>query len=80
MSRTEILAKAAGIIRGIFDDDELEINEETTAADVDEWDSLEQINILVAMEKNFAVKFTVGEVEGLKDVGELIDLIESKLS
>jgi Acyl carrier protein len=78
MSRTEILDKAADKIREIFDDPGLEITESTTAADVEEWDSLEQINILVAMEKLFGVKFSVGEVEGLRDVGELVSLIESK--
>ena len=79
MSRAEILDKVADKIREIFDDPTLEITEETTAADVEEWDSLEQINILVAMEKLFGVKFSVGEVEGLRDVGELVSLVESKL-
>ena len=78
MSRAEILDKVADKIRDIFDDPGLEITESTTAADVEEWDSLEQINILVAMEKLFGVKFSVGEVEGLRDVGELVNLIESK--
>ncbi len=79
MSRTEILDKVTEILRGIFDDDELVVTDETTAADVEDWDSLEQINILVAMEKQFRVKFSVGEVEGLRNVGEMIDLIASKL-
>ena len=78
MSRAEILDKVADKIRDIFDDPGMEITESTTAADVEEWDSLEQINILVAMEKLFGVKFSVGEVEGLRDVGELVNLIESK--
>ncbi|NLC78131.1 MAG: acyl carrier protein [Ruminococcaceae bacterium] len=79
MNRTEISEKVQEIFRNIFDDDSLEITDVTTAADVEDWDSLEQINILVAMEKEFSVKFSVGEVEGLKNVGEMIDLIASKL-
>ena len=79
MTRQEILDKLADIIRDIFDDDELDITEETTAADVEDWDSLEQINILVATERAFSVKFSVSEVEGLRNVGEMVDLIASKL-
>ena len=79
MDRTEILSRATDIFRDIFDDDELVITDETTAADIEDWDSLEQINILVAMEREFGVKFSVGEVEGLANVGEMLDLIESKV-
>ena len=79
MDRTEILSRANEIFCDIFDDDELVITDETTAADIEDWDSLEQINILVAMEREFGVKFSVGEVEGLANVGEMLDLIASKL-
>ena len=79
MDRTEILSRANEIFCDIFDDDELVITDETTAADIEDWDSLEQINILVAMEREFGVKFSVGEVEGLGNVGEMLDLIASKL-
>ncbi len=79
MTREEIYAEATEIFRDLFDDDEIEINDETTAADIEDWDSLEQINLLVAMEKRFKIKFSVGEVEGLRNVGEMIDLIASKL-
>ena len=80
MNRTEITEKVNEIFCDIFDDDELVITDETTAADIEDWDSLEQINILVALEKLFSVKFAVAEVEGLKNVGEMIDLIEKKLA
>lgn len=79
MDRTEILSRATDIFRDIFDDDEIVITDETTAADIEDWDSLEQINILVAMEREFGIKFSVGEVEGLANVGEMLDLIESKV-
>ena len=80
MSRDEILGKVADIMRDIFDDDELTVTCETTAADVEDWDSLEQINILVAIEKQFGLKFSVSEVEDLKNVGETVDLIVRKLT
>lgn len=80
MTRTEIFAKTADVIRQNFDDDSLEIADATCAADVDDWDSLEQINILTALEKVFAVKFSVSEVEGLQNVGEMVDLIAKKLA
>lgn len=79
MNRTEVFEKINAIFRDIFDDESLVIADETTAADIEDWDSLEQINILVAMEKAFHVKFSVGEVEGLKDVGEMANLIIGKL-
>ena len=79
MTRAEILEKTAEVIRNNFDDDELVITDETAAADVEDWDSLEQINILVALEKLLATKFAVSEVEGLQNVGEMVDLIVKKL-
>lgn len=79
MTRSEILEKTAEIIRTNFDDDSLVITDATTAADVEDWDSLEQINILVALEKAFSTKFAVSEVEGLQNVGEMVDLIARKI-
>ena len=79
MDRQEILNGVTEVIRNIFDDETLEITDSTTAADVDEWDSLEQINILVAVERKFSVRFSVGDVEGLRNVGELVDLVSSRL-
>ncbi len=78
MDRQQILEEMGNIIRDIFDDDTIEVTESTTAADVEDWDSLEQINILVAAERAFSIKFSVGEIEGLKNVGELVDLVLKK--
>ncbi len=80
MNRAELIEQVSEIFRDIFDDDDITVYNEMTAADIEDWDSLEQINILVAMERKFAIKFSVGEVEGLKDVGEMLDLIERKVS
>ncbi len=80
MSREELVSRVTDIFRRNFDDDSIVLTDETTAADIEEWDSLEQINLLLAMEKAFSIKFSVGEVEGLRNVGEMLDLIESKLA
>lgn len=63
----------------VFDDDSIRITDEMTAQDVEEWDSLNHINLIVAVQRSFKIKFTVGEVNNLANVGEFIDLIRSKL-
>ncbi|MCL2539027.1 MAG: acyl carrier protein [Oscillospiraceae bacterium] len=80
MSRNEITKIVTEIFRDIFDDASLVIDDATGAKDIEDWDSLEQINILVSMEKKFKIKFTVSDVENLTNVGQTIDLIALKLS
>lgn len=79
MTRAEILDKMTGVFRAIFDDETITLTDETTAADIEDWDSLEQINILVALEKLFEMKFTAADVEKLQNVGGMVDLIEGRL-
>jgi acyl carrier protein len=76
MTRSEIYEELTEIFRDIFDDDELVIGDETTADDIEDWDSLEQINLLVAIEKKFNIKIRLGDVSGLENVGRMVDLIE----
>lgn len=76
MDKLSIFEAVQEIFRDNFDDEELEITRETCADDIEDWDSLEQINLLTAMEKKFAIKFKLEDVRGLKDVGDLLDLIE----
>jgi acyl carrier protein len=64
--------------RKVFGDPSLAINRATTAADVEDWDSLTHINLIVAIEREFKIKFTTAEVAGLKNVGDLMDLIARK--
>ncbi len=73
------LAQLNEVFRDIFDDDELEITPETTANDIEDWDSLRHVSLMVNVEKVFGVKFTSGQVVGLKNVGELVDLLNAKL-
>ena len=79
MSREEILAQVQDIIRDEFDDDEINVTETTTAADVDDWDSLSHLSLIHEVEGQFGIKFTLGEIQGFKNVGEMIDSIEKYL-
>ena len=79
MDRSEIIAKIKEVMMDVMDLDELHIDERTTARDVEGWDSLTHIRLVVAMEQAFRVKFTTGEVEGFKNVGDMITSIEAKL-
>ena len=80
MTREEISIKIQDIFRDIFDDNNLSITDSTNANDINTWDSLNHINIVNSVEKEFGVKFALGELESLKDVGAMIDLTIKKLS
>ena len=67
MTREELLETVAEILRDIFDDEELPVTEETSSADVEDWDSLEQINILVAIQDRFGIQFSLDDVKGLDE-------------
>ncbi|WP_236026359.1 acyl carrier protein [Geomonas azotofigens] len=69
-----------GIFCEVFDEDSIQITRETTADDVDGWDSLSHTNLIVAVEMAFNVRFNLKDTRTLKDVGELIDLIDRKLA
>ena len=75
MEKQGIFEAVQDIFRDNFDDEELVITRETCADDIEDWDSLEQINLLTAIEKKFNIKFKLADVRGLKDVGDLLDLI-----
>ena len=78
MNREVILADLNDVFRDLFDDQSISLNDGTTAADVDGWDSLEHINLILAVEEKFNMKFTMGEVTGMKNIGEMIDIIIKK--
>ncbi|VVE27438.1 acyl carrier protein [Pandoraea capi] len=80
MTDTEILNALTDIFRDIFDDDTVVITPQSSAADFDAWDSLSNVNIMVATEMRFGVRFKTSEVEGLKNVGELMALIRKQLA
>jgi len=78
VTEAEILSGLTDIFRETFDDDSIELTMNTTADDIDRWDSFNHINILVAVEEQFKIKFQTAEIEGLKNVGEFVHLIEKK--
>ena len=73
MTEQAILEAVQEIFRDNFDDDTLEITRATCADDIEDWDSLEQINLLTAIEKKFNIK--LADVRNLKNVGDLLDLV-----
>lgn len=78
MQRATIKATLAGIFSEVFGQPMPEVHEEMTAADVKNWDSLSHVTMIFATEKKFGITFSTREVQGLKNVGELIALIEQK--
>lgn len=79
MSREEIFKQVKDIIRDVFDDETLEITESTNADDIEEWDSLTNINLIVSVEKKFNIKFQIDEIGELENVGNLVDVIAKKV-
>jgi acyl carrier protein len=80
MNKAEIWDIVTNVFRETLDLDNLVLTPATTARDVDGWDSLNHILLVVAVEQRFGIKFNTGEIDGLENVGQFIDLIESKLS
>jgi len=78
MSNDALYAKLTAIFHDVFDDEDIVVTPELTADDVDEWDSLSHIRLVVAIEKKFGLKFSAAEVGRLKNVGEFASLIASK--
>lgn len=79
MTREEVYERLNGVFQDVFDDENITVNDSTTADDIEDWDSLEHINLVVAVEKEFGVKFNIGEVNGMKNVGEMVDVILKKV-
>ena len=74
----DVHARLNGVFRAVFDDPDLTVGPKTTAEDVEGWDSLTHINLIVAVEREFRVRFTTAEVNGMKNVGDLIAAIERR--
>lgn len=79
MSNSEIIPQLNEIFVDIIDNEDIKIVPETTANDVDGWDSLTHIQLVVAIERHFKIRFTSKEIQSWKNVGELADSISSKL-
>lgn len=79
MERNDILARVQEVFREELELDDLILNDETTADDVEEWDSLSHVQLVVALEKAFGIKFTSREILSWDNVGDLVDCINKKL-
>lgn len=80
MNKTEILSECNKIFIDQLDNPAIILTPETTAADIEEWDSLSHIQLIVAIEKHFKIRFTTAEITGFKNVGEMCDAIDKKLN
>ncbi|MEH6389213.1 MULTISPECIES: acyl carrier protein [Pseudomonas] len=80
MTETEILSALHPIFQDVFDDDDIVIDSETTAEDIEGWDSLAHVNLVVAAEQRFGVKFRTAELESMRNVGHFVALISTKLN
>ena len=80
MDKAEVLSQVRDILADVLDLPDLTVTEQTTAEDVEGWDSFNHINIVVAIESKFGIKFHTAEVEELRNVGDLVELVEKKLA
>ena len=79
MDNRQLLLKIQEIFRDVLDDEEIILNDNSTADDVEGWDSLTHIQLIVQIEKAFKVKFTSKEILSWKNVGELVNCLSAKL-
>ena len=79
MEKQEILSQVQEIFRDILDNEDIILTNETTANDIEEWDSLTHVQLVVAIEKGFKIKFSSKEILSWQNVGDLVDCIANKL-
>lgn len=79
MKKEEILEKLQAIFVDVFDNEDINIDEDTMADDIEDWDSLSHVQLIVAIQKEFGISFTSREVKELADVGEMVLCIANKL-
>ena len=75
-----ILEELQSIFRNILDQPDLILTRQSNGSNVDDWDSLAHINLVTSIEKHYKIKFALGELQDLKDVGDMIDLIKLKVA
>ena len=74
----QIYERLNELFKVFFDDDSIEVDESTTADDIEDWDSLNHITLIDTVENEFGVRFTMGEVSGMKNVGEMAHIIKER--
>lgn len=79
MNRSKINEKLNEVFKEVFDDDTLTVTEETSSSDIEEWDSLTHLTLIATIEETFSIQFNMSEIAGFKNVGEMMNAIESHL-
>ncbi|MBD1365487.1 acyl carrier protein [Mucilaginibacter sp. ZT4R22] len=79
MERQQIIAQVTDIFRDVLDNDDITLTDATTARDVEDWDSLNHIQLVVGIEKHFKIRFAAKEIHSWQNVGELVDSVAGKL-
>lgn len=79
MTREAVYETLNEVFRDVFDDESIEVSDSTTSDDIEDWDSLEHINLIAAVEQEFGMKFNMGQVVTMKNVGEMVDIILSQI-
>ncbi|HBI84686.1 MAG TPA: acyl carrier protein [Ruminococcus sp.] len=78
MTKAEAMEALTPVFREVFDDDSIELSDDLTAADVDGWDSVEHFNLISEIESRFGMRFKMKEVSGMKNVGELAEIVADR--
>ena len=80
MNKETIFKRVQDIFRDVFDDEKLVISNTTNSEEIEEWDSLNHINLVLSIEKTLNIRFMTGEIQALKNVGEMVDLLAKKVA
>ncbi|MBR2284004.1 MAG: acyl carrier protein [Ruminococcus sp.] len=75
MDRNEVMERLSGVFRDVFGDSSITVTDSTTSDDIEDWDSIEHINLIGAVEDEFGMRFKMREVSGMKNVGEMADIV-----
>ena len=78
MNRAEIMERLNEVFRDVFDDSSITVDDSTTSMDIEDWDSLEHINLVGAVEQEFKMRFKMKEVSSMKNVGEMADIVAER--
>ena len=79
MTREAVYETLNEVFRDVFDDESIEVSDSTISDDIEDWDSLEHINLIAAVGQEFGIKFNMGQVVTMKNVGEMVDIILSQI-
>jgi len=78
MEKKEILGKLQDIYQDVLDDENIILTFETTADDIEEWDSLSHVQLIITIEKEFGIHFSSSEIQGIRNVGHIVEIISQK--